>query len=151
MYSQELTSRDVAFASVIEPLLITAGVDIAFWAHDHVYMRSCPMRNGTCVGRGSVSEPDKSSVVRGGQAPVHVVCGTAGAFRDATPNATAPWVVVTDACEGCHRWGYCRFRANSTELHMEYVGHIGVDNATGPQSIGDRLTLVRQGAAASSL
>ena len=48
----------------------------------------------------------------------------------------------TCAFEGCHHWGYCRFVANTTTLTMEYVGFIGIDNAThAPPVVVDRFSL----------
>ena len=81
---------------------------------------------------------------------VHIVCGTAGAFRDAqmappsgggAKPVNAPWAVVVDACEGCHRWGYTRWRANHSALEMEYVGNITSDSSS--SSVLDRMVLVR--------
>ena len=115
------------------------------WGHDHVYMRSCPItHNGTCADAGT-SDP---GYTRAGMAPVHVVCGTAGAFRDdmgaAGSSTAAPWVVSMEACEGCHHWGYCRFVANASVLTLEYVGFIGIDNATtAPSQVLDRYSLTR--------
>jgi hypothetical protein len=156
MYSQELGSGDPTMIEAIEPFLLAAKVDVALWAHDHVYMRSCPIvSNGTCAGTASVQPSHGGGLTAVGvaapsrpatSAPVHVVCGTAGAFRDDTPgNGTAAaWVVAMDACEGCQHWGYCRFVANATTLTMEYVGYIGLENASStPPTVVDRLSLLR--------
>lgn len=153
MYSQEVESYDPTMIAALEPLLLAAEVDIAMWGHDHVYMRSCPIvHNGTCAdanGTTSNATEGGGSGRAGGVAPVHVVCGTAGAFRDdigtAGSSAAAPWVVTMEACEGCHHWGYCRFVANASVLTMEYVGYIGVDNATtAPPRVLDRYSITRR-------
>ena len=47
-----------------------------------------------------------------------------------------------DACEGCHRWGYTRWRATRTALRMEYVGNITADPTTA--TVVDSLVLVKQ-------
>lgn len=141
MYSQEVASADPVMIRAIEPLLLAANVDVALWGHDHVYARSCPIvSNGTCA-----PAPDDGNLVGAStNTPVHVVCGTAGAFRDDPPgNGTAAsWVVAMESCEGCHHWGYCQFVANTTTLTMEYVGFIGIDNAThAPPVVVDRFSL----------
>eukprot|EP00743_Colponemidia_sp_Colp-15_P000782 GILK01000863.1.p1 GENE.GILK01000863.1~~GILK01000863.1.p1 ORF type:complete len:414 (+),score=60.05 GILK01000863.1:941-2182(+) len=96
----------------LEPLLIRFNVDLAIWAHVHMYERTCPMVNFTCVERG--------------KAPIHIVTGNSG------NNWQAPWKEDGTGRQWYYdepswieyrtdEFGYSRIRANASHLQFEHV------------------------------
>lgn len=55
-----------------EELFYRYGVDLEFWAHDHIFERMWPVYNKK-VKNGSLAEPYKNP-----NAPVHIISGSAG-------------------------------------------------------------------------
>lgn len=89
-------------AAELEPLYVAHGVDVVFSAHNHLYMRSCPMVNGTCVAAG-------------GRGPVHVLDGSGGAYLSCY-DADAPYVRFSKC-----GFGYTRVTATPRQLTLEHI------------------------------
>ena len=98
-----------AMRAALEPLLLEAGVDLAFWGHHHSYQRTCATFNLTCRAAGT--------------APVHMVVGTGGgALMSNFPpgELTTPWLDVLDDTN----FGFVHLDADAETMVARYV----VDN-----------------------
>ncbi|MBQ9914973.1 MAG: metallophosphoesterase, partial [Clostridia bacterium] len=60
-------SRDV-----LEDVIIKCGVDLVLQGHDHIYMRSHPMKNGTAM------TDKQTNAIQKGTAPVYLIPGSSG-------------------------------------------------------------------------
>ena len=94
MYCNSLGNDDLNIGkymrNVLEKLMIKYKVTIGIWGHSHMYTRTCAVFNATCVG----SDSNKNG---NGQAPIHLVVGSAG--YESTddkwiPNPWYKWVVA---------------------------------------------------------
>eukprot|EP00163_Fabomonas_tropica_P007419 TRINITY_DN1713_c0_g1_i2.p1 TRINITY_DN1713_c0_g1~~TRINITY_DN1713_c0_g1_i2.p1 ORF type:complete len:457 (+),score=112.66 TRINITY_DN1713_c0_g1_i2:744-2114(+) len=85
----------------LEELIYKYKVNMMMTGHYHSYERSCAIYRGQCV--------------ESGQAPMHVVVGTAGAGLE-SGNFTAPW-----SRSHLNYWGYTRLTATAESLHMDFV------------------------------
>ena len=108
MYSGN-TMRPANDMGDLEPLLVGAKVDVAFWGHIHFAQRSCPMVNATCV-----HEVDAA----GYDAPIHAVIGNAGQTLTNFPASRAPWSVYQG-----YEWGFSHVTVhNATHLTLDFFG-----------------------------
>jgi hypothetical protein len=97
---------------ILEPVVVKYGVNLCLWGHVHNYERTCGIVNGVCA------ETDDD-------APVHVVIGMAGntynlawegGFPEGGEEVEPEWSIFRSIT-----YGYTRFYANSTHLHMEFL------------------------------
>merc|ERR1719494_801376 len=105
MYASQKLYGDFVVAAhmreLFEELLYKYRVDLAFWAHNHSYERTCKVYKEKCVDDGIV----------------HIVVGTAGAYLD-----TAGWYPKEWSVYRSYAWAYGRVTvANSTSLLYEWV------------------------------
>ena len=63
----------------LEPLLYKYGVDLSFWAHDHIYTRFLPVYNEK-IFNGTRQDPYFNP-----KSPVHIITGSAGCREFVTP------------------------------------------------------------------
>jgi len=95
----------IQFRKELDGLIHKHKVNLMMTGHQHSYERSCPVFEEECVASG--------------QAPVHVIMGTAGAGLE--NGGFSPqfgnWSVFHEE----DHWGYTRLRATRTALSMEYV------------------------------
>jgi hypothetical protein len=61
----------IVHAYGLEDLFYNYGVDVEFWAHEHIYERMFPLYDRK-VYNGSVQEPYNNP-----KAPVHIIAGSA--------------------------------------------------------------------------
>ncbi|CAG7727913.1 unnamed protein product, partial [Allacma fusca] len=97
----------------LEDLLVTYGVDLAIWAHEHSYERLFPLYNKT-VYNGSMEEPYKNP-----KSLTHIITGSAGCWsrHDPFPKNMPPWSAFRTV-----DYGYSRMQAiNYTHLYFEQV------------------------------
>lgn len=107
------TGLPILHAYALEDLFYKYGVDVEFWAHEHVYERLWPVYNRK-VYNGSYDEPYTNP-----KAPVHIITGSAGCQERHDPFvANKPaWSAFRNA-----DYGYTRMTIiNSTHLYMEQV------------------------------
>jgi len=114
----QLKTSDDYMRFYIEPLMVKYRVDLALWAHEHNYERTCPLVNFTCVADG--------------QGPTHVIIGMAGNVAQSTYSPSLPnSPAVADS--GHHsqpawsifrsgNWGFATINTNQTHLHLQYIG-----------------------------
>jgi len=94
-----------------EPLLYQYKVDLALWGHVHLYERTCPMFQFTCMGNYTAP---------GGT--VHVVIGMAGAWPSNNTVEPQPyWSEYREVpVDPATMFGYTRITVtNSTALHFQ--------------------------------
>ncbi|KAH9418918.1 Acid phosphatase type 7 [Dermatophagoides pteronyssinus] len=68
----------------LEPLLYKYGVDLSFWAHDHIYTRFLPVYNEK-IFNGTRQDPYFNP-----KSPVHIITGSAGCREFVTPVHSNP-------------------------------------------------------------
>ncbi|XP_026332563.1 acid phosphatase type 7-like isoform X2 [Hyposmocoma kahamanoa] len=97
----------------IEPLLMKYGVDIAIWAHEHMYERTWPLYDFK-VYNGSTEQPYLNP-----RAPIHIVTGAGGCLE--TPNQFVR--LQSDWCAfRSTDYSYTRLHAhNKTHIYFEQV------------------------------
>lgn len=113
-----LPAVDVNFAPAIEPLLLTAEVDLAVWGHVHNYERTCALDNGTCLGSPTKDSAGVDTYNNADyKAPVHAVVGTAGFSLDDYPTNDIPvWSLI-----GISDYGYSYIQADMHRLDIQFV------------------------------
>ncbi|KAG1669122.1 Acid phosphatase type 7 [Nymphon striatum] len=97
----------------MEPLLKEYGVDLAIWAHEHIYERMWPVYN-LKVYNGSYSAPYTNP-----GAPTHIVTGSAGCQErhDDFKQVHPPYSAFRNA-----DYGYTRMTVeNTTHIHLQQV------------------------------
>ncbi|XP_043193779.1 acid phosphatase type 7-like [Amphibalanus amphitrite] len=115
----------------LEHLLVSSGVDLALWAHEHSYQRSWPVRDGTVTDTGG--DP-----YRNPGAPVHITAASAGRSTDKKPENLhwMPWTAYRSSTEGYTRLSF----HNATHLTIEQVA-VGEDGAA---SVVDTVTIIKE-------
>merc|ERR1719369_725072 len=96
----------------MEELLHRHGVDMAIWAHEHIYERLWPTYNSTVYNGTDAPYKDPP-------APVHITTGSAGCReRHTIFNKTVPaWIA-----QRSNEYGYTRLNVhNSSHAHIEQV------------------------------
>jgi hypothetical protein len=114
----------------LEDLFYKYGVDLEFWAHEHVYERMFPVYDRK-VYNGSAEEPYKNP-----KAPVHIVTGSAGCQERLDPFVPHPpeWSAVRIS-----DYGYTKMNVlNSTHLTLEQIS----DDQDG--KVIDSITLIKE-------
>ncbi|KAL6772256.1 hypothetical protein ACKKBG_A29540 [Auxenochlorella protothecoides x Auxenochlorella symbiontica] len=95
---------------VFEAMFVYFGVDMTWQGHNHVYQRTCPVFNNTCVGY------DKEGVARG---PIHVTMGHAG-FMLSPSYQPVEAAAFADTPELAF-FGYCRAEVNRTHFNLQML------------------------------
>lgn len=113
-----LAPVDTNFAPELEPLLLSAKVDIAVWGHVHNYERSCAVFNGTCLGMPTNDSAGIATYNNADyKAPVQIVVGTAGFESNDFGTATPPaWSLAR-----IKDYGYIYIQADRTRLTVQFV------------------------------
>ncbi|KAG1669121.1 Acid phosphatase type 7 [Nymphon striatum] len=114
-FGYSLTRVGVPFVHWLgmEPLLKEYGVDLAIWAHEHIYERMWPVYN-LKVYNGSYSAPYTNP-----GAPTHIVTGSAGCQErhDDFKQVHPPYSAFRNA-----DYGYTRMTVeNTTHIHLQQV------------------------------
>ncbi|CAG2120992.1 unnamed protein product, partial [Medioppia subpectinata] len=79
----------------LEDLFYKHGVDVEFWAHEHIYARLWPIYNNT-VYNGTESDPYTNP-----KAPVHIISGSAGCYmKEREITSDKPYVAMINADYG---------------------------------------------------
>lgn len=113
----------------LEDLFYKYGVDLEFWAHEHVYERLWPVYDRK-VYNGSYEHPYTDP-----KAPVHIITGSAGCQERHDPFSSNPpeWSAIRNS-----DYGYTRLNIiNKTHLYTEQVS----DDKGG--EIVDRMLLIK--------
>lgn len=89
---------------LFEDILYKYKVDIALWAHDHSYERTCKLYRNKCVDDGVV----------------HLTIGTSGAYLDHIPWYHKDWSLVRLV-----EYGYGRvIFTNASAMHFELISNV---------------------------
>jgi hypothetical protein len=115
MYSAQLCEEadnktSFIFRRNVEPLLLRHRVDIVMVGHQHSYERTCPVRNGTCVGA-------KGGSTQGEHGIVHITAGSAGAGVEKCGFSGREEFSLIHS----DQWGYLRGHATRQNLTIEFV------------------------------